>query len=295
MSTETTLTNWTLPATATEQDKQDRTVRMIREAVNDHAGFDDASVSVFAKGSYPNNTNVRAESDVDVAVQCHEIIYYDQEDPRAGRPLSPYEGRWTPAKLREELTASLSAKFPGQVDTTGSTAIGVNSSSARIDADVVPCFDYRWYPTSGSPVEGIKIIRKSGSSGENYPVQHLEKGIAKNNATSRRFKKTVRILKRAANAMEEDGAHRAVPSFFVESLVYNCPNTIFGRTTWKSVASGAIVHIWESLQGDEPGESYERWREVNNFKYLFHPAQKWTRADGRDFANAAWSYLDLGA
>jgi len=50
-----------------------------------------------------------------------------------------------------------------------------------------------------------------------------------------------------------------------------------------------LLHIWNSLQGDEPTSS--RWLEVNECFYLFHQNQKWTREDGRDFSKAAWNYF----
>jgi hypothetical protein len=85
--------------------------------------------------------------------------------------------------------------------------------------------------------------------------------------------------------------HRAVPSFFIESLVYNCPDSILGRSSWTDRVKGILVHIWNELEGEEPSEASARWLEVNECKYLFHANQKWTRADGRDFAKAAWNYL----
>lgn len=85
--------------------------------------------------------------------------------------------------------------------------------------------------------------------------------------------------------------HREVPSFFVECLVYNCPDSILLRSTWADTIRGVITHIWNGLQGDEPSEDSDRWLEVNECKYLFNNEQAWTRADGRDFAKAAWNYL----
>lgn len=64
------LAGWTGPSSETEQDKQDRTERMVREAIKEHAAFDSCSLTVYAKGSYANNTNVRADSDVDIAYIC---------------------------------------------------------------------------------------------------------------------------------------------------------------------------------------------------------------------------------
>ena len=294
MTLETTLSGWTGPSSATEQDKQARTERMIREAVAEHSAFDDCVISVYAKGSYANNTNVKADSDVDITVQCHEVFYYECAEPSAGGTITPYSGAWTPKKLRFDLVSALRAKFPSQVDASGSTAIGVNSSTARVDADVVPCFDYRYYFASGGYREGTRIYKSSGGYFENFPVQHLANGRAKNNRTNTRFKKAVRIMKRLENSMHDNGAHREVPSFFIECLVYNCPDQIINRSTWTDTVIGIIVHTWEGLEGTEPSAEGDRWLEVNDCKFLFTQVQKWTRQDGRDFAHAAWNYLNLG-
>ena len=80
-------------------------------------------------------------------------------------------------------------------------AIGVASSSARVDADVVPCFTYEYHFGLGNCREGTRIFKKDGSWIENYPQQHLDYGRAKNQRTNHQFKKVVRILKRVGNAM----------------------------------------------------------------------------------------------
>ncbi len=296
MGLEDKLAGWTGPSSTTEQDKQNRTERMVKEAISAWSGLATANLSVYAKGSYPNNTNVRTDSDVDIAVQCHDAQYWDEAKPGTCTPGTPYKGLWTPAKLRSEVEKALRSYFPnGQVDTSGSTAITLHSSSARVDADVVPCFDYRYYFASGGHRDGTRIFKKTSGSTENYPMQHLAKGKAKNSAdrTSTRFKNVVRIMKRVENAMVVDGAHRDVQSFFIESLVYNCPDPVFNRSSWTDRVRGVIVHIYEHTQGPEPAVDSERLLEVNECKYLFSSAQPWTRAHARDFAQAAWTYLGL--
>lgn len=295
MADEKTLAGWTGPSSDSEQEKQDRTVRMVKEAVNEHSAFDKCSLRVYTKGSYPNNTNVRTDSDVDIAVQCTECCYWDEHTQGAHPPSDLYKGMWTPSKLRVELVAALEAKFPGQVDASGSTAIRVNSSSARVDADVVPAFDYHYYFSATSFREGSKTFKKAGGSLVNYPDQHLKNGRDKNSRTNNDYKKAVRIFKRIENVMVAENYHGVVPSYFVECLVYNCPDSVFKRKTWTEAVKGVIVHIWDELQGDsEPQNKADRWLEVNECKYLFAPGQKWTRADGRNFAKAAWNYLGYG-
>jgi len=294
---ESTLSNWTAPSSSSEAEKQERTLRMIRGAITTHRAFDGYSVQVYAKGSYPNNTNVRLDSDVDTAVQIEReggIFYFEETEEGLVHRVT-YDGIWTPARLRAETEAALQAEFGTQVDTSGRTAIGVNSSTARVDADVTPCFDYRYYYGNQRYHEGIRIYRNDGSEVENYPAQHLKNGIEKNTATSLRYKRAVRILKNLANAMSEEGYHREVPSYFIECLVYNCPNHLFDALTWTNRVTGILAHIWGQLEGPEPTDGSARWVEVNGIKFLFHDAtQKWRRSDARDFAAAAWNYLKLG-
>ena len=224
-------------------------------------------------------------------MQCSNTFYFNQG---LYVPRSPYRGGWTPSKLRTEVGRALRSTFEDQVDTSGNVAIKISASSVRVNADVVPCFNYRRYFKSGSYRQGAKIFRKDGSSTENYPQQHLEKGRSKNNDTKHFYKQTVRILKRTANAMESDSHHRAVPSYLVESLVYNCPNGLFLPSTWVETGKGIIIHIWKNTQPDSK-PSTGRWKEANDFKYLFHKEQGWSRKDARDFAKAAWNYLKLAS
>lgn len=295
MSLEDQLVGWTGPSSATEQDKQDRTERMIREAVASHRAFEECSLRVFAKGSYANNTNVRTDSDVDVAVECTDVIYWQEEAPGSHPGGDPYEGVWTPEKLRSELEAALRSKFPGQIDTSGSTAIQVNSNTARVDADVVPCFTYRYYFKSGEYAQGTRIFKRSGTFLDNYPAQQLENGRSKNRRTGTRFKKAVRVLKRVENAMVLSGEHREVPSYFIECLTYNCADQLFGASTWIDTIRNLLVSMWEQLEGEEPEDPNQRWVEVNERFFLFHGGQAWNRADGRDFVLASWNYLGFNS
>ncbi len=73
---------------------------MIREAVKEHLVFDGVDLDISAKGLYANNTNVKADSDVDIAVQCGECVYWDEATKGSHQSSSAYKGIWTPAELR---------------------------------------------------------------------------------------------------------------------------------------------------------------------------------------------------
>jgi hypothetical protein len=294
MVTEEQLASWTGPSSTTEQEKQERTERMIREAINAHDAFKGFSFSIYAKGSYANNTNVKFESDVDVVVECREVEYWEEFDSSAGGHPSgtPYTGEWTPARLRGEVAAALEAKFPGTV-TPGPTAFQVTSSSARVDADVVPCFTYRLYFTDGSFREGTKLFKSTGGSIENYPKLQLENGRAKNTRTNGFYKNTVRILKRLEGVLVGAGLAEEQASYLLECLIYNCPDEYFMRSSWRAVLRACLADIYNYTMAPEPTEESERWLEVNGGKFLFAARQKWNRSDVHAFASAAWTYMEF--
>ncbi|RXZ51816.1 nucleotidyltransferase domain-containing protein [Agromyces binzhouensis] len=293
MVTEEKLAGWTGPSSATEQEKQERTERMIREAIDEHDGFDGyrSDFSIYAKGSYANNTNVKSDSDVDIVVECSDALYWEEHDPaKSGRPSgsTPYTGPWTPEKLREEIAAALEKKFPGSV-TAGSTAFEVDASSARVNADVVPSFAYKLYFSDGTYRQGTKVFKKDGTSIVNYPKLQLELGKAKNVRTNGLYKKTVRILKRLENELVSKGLTEEIPSYLLECLVYNCREEYFSLSTWRATMQGCLADIYNYTMRAEPDS--DRWLEANGAKYLFHHAQKWTRAQVHKFAGDAWDYM----
>lgn len=294
MVTEEQLASWTGPSSSSEQEKQERTERMIREAIDAHEGFEGyrSDFSVYAKGSYANNTNVKADSDVDIVVECSNAIYWrNQNNDNPGYSGgTPYSGIWTPEYLRSELATALKNKFPGSV-TEGSTAFEIDASSSRVNADVVPAFTFRLYYSDSTFAQGTKVFKKDGSSIENYPKQQLDKGRAKNNRTNYRYKKTVRILKRLENELVEQGLSEPIPSYVLECLIYNCPEEFFSRASWRSVMQGCLAKIFNHTMQDESDD--DRWLEANGIKFLFHPSQKWTRAQIHKFASAAWDYMEF--
>lgn len=295
MVTEEQLGSWTGPSSNTEQEKQDRTERMIREAIAAHAAFDGFSFAIYAKGSYANNTNVRTDSDVDIVVECQEVQYWQEHDPSSGGHSagSPYSGPWTPEYLRAQVKEALVAKFPANSVTSGSTAFQIKSSSSRVDADVVPCFSYRLYFSDGSSRVGTKLFKTTSGSIVNYPKLQLENGRAKNTRTNGYYKKAVRILKRLENVLVDAGLCDEVPSYLMECLVYNCPDSYFLRPTWRGVMQGCLADIWNYTNKAEPDTEGDRWVEANGAKFLFHFAQKWTRSDVHAFADAAWNYMEF--
>ena len=283
-----TLESWTQRASDTEQQKQERTVRMIQQALDSHTPLSTAGLQAFAKGSYPNNTNVRNDSDIDVAVMCQDrgLYYWTEDQPGYKGTNTPYQGAWTPSALRSEVERALAIAFPSQVDISGNIAIRVRPSTARLDADVVPCFAFQRFTAPGQSVPGIKIFPRNGNSIVNYPQQHYEHGVAKNVATARRYKRIVRILKRTANALR-DANYNDTPSFLVESLVFNCNDSAFTPETWRQRVAAVLGGIQIALAADQDSSGAYRCVEANGCKFLFSDEQRWNHQSAHDFVAAA--------
>jgi len=157
------------PSSSTEQDKQSRAERMLRTAVDGWGGFHDIEISYLVKGSYANNTNVRADSDVDVAVIHSGMHYFDDSHLRPeDRHVGGVAARHLPTtSFRSELERALLASYGSGCDINGNTAITIDGNSGRVSTDAVPSFRHvtYFYNTAGGIAEqwGTATYRKDGS------------------------------------------------------------------------------------------------------------------------------------
>ncbi|MGD9991500.1 hypothetical protein [Pseudonocardia sp.] len=115
----------------------------------------------------------------------------------------------------------------------------------------------------------------------NWPDQQLANGRLKNSATNSRYQKFVRVLKRTENELVRLGKISDKPSYFMECLVWNIPDTTLMRGDKLSQAFFlTLADLWNGLDGDAPiGAS---WHEPNEMKMLFRDDAKWTTLDGRE-------------
>ncbi len=269
---------------------------MVRAAIDAHPIFKGVNKQIYTKGSYPNNTNVRFASDVDVVVELRECSYYDYAPgvtPPASPPGSPYEGIWTPALWRAEVNKALVNAFTSaSVDTSGKIATAINEvPGSRPSADVVPSFlyyryddAYRMKKEQGSCVwpsdGGAKVV--------NWPEQQLVKGRAKNTNTGQRYKNYVRALKNAEDTLAAAGTISDLPSYLMECLVFNVPNPTLQTGTLDAGFKETLRWLYLRLNG---GSAYEDWVEPNYCKWLFKGAQKWTVDDAKTLVLKTWNYL----
>ena len=288
---ENVFSNWSKPPGQTEQERCNRAVQAIKDAVAADRTLATRNVRTFPQGSYRNRTNVRQDSDVDVCVLCENTFHYDLP-----RGVSEFSAGIVPASYKfgnykDDVERALVNRFGRANVRRGNKAFDVNESSRHFDADAAPCFAYRLYVNSWQYHEGTALIADdTGRLHTNFPQQQHDNGVAKNNATDRRFKKAVRIVKKLSHEMEEAGvvSARTTTSFLIESLIWNAPDHLFVLPSLQDMMQSVIAHLWDCTRADT---ACSTWTEANGIKLLFHGSQSWTRGQANQFLLDAWNYV----
>lgn len=295
MSWEDKFQNWGKPPSETEQEKCDNAERAVRKAIAASPALKDRDTRVFVQGSYRNRTNVRFDSDVDICVLCKDVCFVDYSmseglvDGDVGLTSHPY----TYAEFKNDVEAALRSYFGSGSVTRGNKAFDIHENTYRVDADVVACFEHRRYmgrPGNYRYLSGTQLLPDKGGIIINWPEQHYENGVGKNDATNRRFKAIVRALKRLRNEMDDEGilAVKVIPSYLIECLVWNAPNEKFGYPSYTSEMRSCLAHLFNNtISFDDCKE----WGEINELKYLFRDSQPWTLPQAHNFVSAAWDYV----
>jgi len=291
MSWEESFQSWGKPPGSTEQEMCDNAVRAIRKAVESSHALNLHNVTVFPQGSYYNRTNVRTDSDVDICVLCSDTIFFDLP---SGKTASDFNitvpADYSFAEFKNDVESAMVGHFGRDKVKRGNKAFDIHENTYRVDADVVPCFDYKRFQDNGLTPKGTAFNQDRGGRVINWPDQNYRNGVGKNEATGRRFKSVVRILKHLRNDMDEAAipAAKQISSFLIESLVWNVPNEGFGHGTLTADVRWTLAHLFNNTMNYEDCKD---WTEVNDLKYLFLASDPRMVAQAHAFLSGAWDYV----
>jgi len=284
---------WAKPPGRTEEDRCSNALSAIQNAIKASDALCTRDVSVFAQGSYRNNTNVRQDSDVDIGVMCADTIFIDLPENTTRETFGITPATYDYEAFKNDVEVALADHFGRAAVKRGDKAFDVHETTYHVEADVAAFFEHRRYQADGTYLEGVGFqTDRERSRVVNWPEQHYANGCRKNTDTGMRFKSIVRVLKALSNEMaERDVQAGSVPSFLIECLVWNVPNDRFQNSAYTADVKVALYFLYEHTKTDELcGE----WGEVSELEYLFRPVQKWTRQQANDFTVAAWNYAELG-
>jgi hypothetical protein len=195
------------------------------------------SFESFLQGSYGNDTNVYAESDVDIVMLLTSTFYTDISQMTSAEQAAYNAQRssasYSHAEFKAAVASWLTKKYGNTVQ-AGNKAIRIPANGARRDADVLVASEFRRYTsftsTSANKYHGgICFWLPDGTRVENFPKQHSANCTTKHQNTSSMFKPMVRIWKNLRNRMVADGkiTKGLAPSYFVEGMLWNVPPSSF--------------------------------------------------------------------
>ncbi|PGY94669.1 nucleotidyltransferase domain-containing protein [Bacillus cereus] len=287
---EKTLISWARRASDSEESKCENALKMIKDAINKSEKLSKYEFAYVQQGSYYNNTNVRLNSDVDIAVRLKNIFFTTYPEGKGHADFGNVNNTYAFSDYRNDVYEALIDKFGDKDVTLGDKCIKIRSNSYRVDADVVPCFEHRRYSNNGSYILGNGFkTRKEDELVKNYPEQHFENGVLKNNNTSRRYKRVVRILKRLRYVLNDQGyKHENISSFLIECLVWNVPNNLFNNTTYTEDIQKVLNYL---IENTSTADKCKEWGEVSDLLYLFHSSKQYTRQEVNTFLNDVYKYL----
>ena len=290
------LANFAQPASDTEELKMENARNAILKALNTSNILKHNEYEVFGQGSYANNTNIRNNSDVDINVCYHGAFYYTLPENTTAQEMGLLEPpTYTYSKYKDDIVKMLVDYFGSTNVERKNKCIHVKGNSYRTDIDVVPTWKHRLFTSKlGSYKEGVRLISDSHENVDNYPKQHLQNGIIKNNSTFHRYKKLVRIVKVLKTKMENEKYYenQNITSFLIEALVYNYPNNklISNQFSldWNAILRNFIFYFWDGCS--EQNDAWKYWHEPSECLYLMYN-HKWDKDIVREFMYKLWNYL----
>jgi len=222
------------------------TYATIRRALEDpKARYANKQFEIFLQGSYGNDTNIYAESDVDIVTCCSDTYYRDVSELPPVQSAAQ-QSSWSPATyeyadFKSAVFDALSAAF-GKSVSLGNNSIKIAASGSRRSADVIPAFEFRRYYRYISEYDcdfhkGITFFRRDGAQIDNFPKHHSENLTRTHQSSANRLKPTIRIFKNIRSVLVERGALQAgdAPSYFIEGLIYNAPTDVFKHSKFDTV------------------------------------------------------------
>jgi len=205
------------------------TADSIKNALN---SYDDWPVGVdfevYLQGSYKNDTNVRGDSDVDVVVQLNSTFYSNlSEDQKNILSLTP--ASYSLPNFRADVLKILKDYYGQSQIIEGNKSIKIKANNGRLPADVVVCSQYRQYKTVNSYdyIEGMCFWTTNDNRQViNFPKSHYDNGVSKHQNSNKWHKPVVRLFKNCRGSVSDD----TTPSYFLECMLYNIPNSNFGTS-----------------------------------------------------------------
>ena len=244
---ESQLDTWSHQGSIAQSSSTYNTIKAVLESAKTPYAM--KAFSVFLQGSYGNDTNIYAESDVDIVIRLDDCWHSDQSQltpvEKAAYSQSFEDAKYTHADFKRDVLKVLSDAYGADVK-AGDKAIAISPGGNRRKADVIVAVQYRRYhrfvtKSDQSFDQGICFYNRAGDQIANYPKQHSANLTARHQTSNEWLKPSVRVLKNLRGKLVEDNRIKPgiAPSYYLEGLLYNVPtdrfNTSYGDCFVNSV------------------------------------------------------------
>ena len=284
---ESQLDTWSHQGSVTQSSDTYQTIR--RALLDEDAGYATQSFEVFLQGSYGNDTNIYAESDVDVVIRLDSTFRYNIDRLSEAEKQEYRNSVSSPTYSFDEFKAAvitqLQERFGTAAVSIGKKAVKIKGEGGRRDADVVICYEYRDYksPSGQHTADYVSGIVFPTASGDiiNYPKQHSNNLTAQHQAAGYMLKPMVRILKNMRSRLVDDGVLRGgvAPSYYLEGLFYNVPPEQYVSISYSDTFCNGINWL---LSTDKTKLVCANWR----YYLLGNLNVQWNEADCNAFLSA---------
>lgn len=275
----------------------------IRSVINNSTVFSGKDYEVYLQGSYKNSTNIRGDSDVDIVVQLKSTFYHNINTLSKNESdlfhATHSDATYGFMDFKSDLITLLKDYYGNNSVKVGNKSIKIIGGNGRLPADVVPCAQYRHYKRftgigeKTDYVEGIYFLTTNENRKViNYPKEHYNYGVEKNQATNQKYKQLIRIFKNARTYMDQRDLFdkSLAPGYFVEGLLFNVPNEKFNQRTYQSAFLGILNWLYENAitrvnglsgftcqnkQVSLFGNSQEQWNTVHATDFYSALVQLW--------------------
>ena len=232
---ESQLETWSRQGSITQSSNTYNSITNVLEAST--TPYASKNFKVFLQGSYGNDTNIHAESDVDIVIRLDDCFFSDldslSDEEKAAHKQAFSDATYTHVDFKRDVLSVLTGQY-GSAVKAGDKAIEIDASGSRWKSDVIVATQFRRYfkfrsSSDSEYVEGICFFNAAGERIANYPIQHSANLTTKHQASSTWMKPMARVFKNMRSRMVDDGLIRAgiAPSYYIEGLLYNVPNGEF--------------------------------------------------------------------
>jgi len=229
---ESQLETWSHQGSITQSSSTYNSIKNVLEAST--TPYASKSFKVFLQGSYGNDTNIYAESDVDIIIRLDDCFFSDldslSEEEKTAYKQAFNDATYTHMDFKRDVLSVLTDQY-GSAVKAGDKAIAIDANGSRRKSDVIVATQFRRYSKFRSSsdseyAEGICFFNAAGERIANYPKQHSANLITKHQASSKWLKPMARVFKNMRSRMVDDGLIKAgtAPSYYIEGLLYNVPN-----------------------------------------------------------------------